>query len=323
MNTSPQPAPIRWTEVGLLLLSAAALFLVAHFPALVNEYVINDDVRQQIFWMQQWQDPELFRHDLLAEYARHYVPWGVKGLYWLAAGLMSPLWFSKLLPGFLFVCLSLCLYLITLKILDRRLAWITVGVFWLMPFFLGRLAGGLPRAFAAPLLAVFLLAWLADRPRSMALSVLAMALFIPYIFPLAAGAALLGWADSRCRAVSGPPFPRRPGHFVWLVLGALLVVLFNYQLTAAGFGPLVSAADMAGRLEFSSRGRYPVVPPPSFLWELAAPWEYIAPFREAGIFAGALVCVLLLVAAVAGLRRLDWRTWPGYFSSSFSSPAGI
>ncbi|MGO9571603.1 MAG: hypothetical protein ACLP5H_29105, partial [Desulfomonilaceae bacterium] len=34
-----------------VLVAASAVYVFAHWPALTNPYVINDDVRQQIFWM--------------------------------------------------------------------------------------------------------------------------------------------------------------------------------------------------------------------------------------------------------------------------------
>ena len=123
----------------------------------------------------------------------HYVPWGVKGLYWLASWWVSPLYFSKLLPGFLFVFLAVCLFKIGTRLADRRLGWAMVACFWLMPFFLDNLAGGLARSFAAPLLALFWLGWQARRPWVMGAALLLQALFIPYIFLVAAPAALLAW----------------------------------------------------------------------------------------------------------------------------------
>jgi hypothetical protein len=285
----------------------AAIFVLAHWAAFTNPFVINDDVRQQIFWMQQWQDPELFQDDLLTDYARHYVPWGVKGLYWPASAIVSPILFSKVLTGVLFVFLSVCLFFIGAEILDRRLAWITVAVFWLMPFFLHTISGGLARAFAFPLLAWFWLAWLRRKPWGMGGALLGQALFIPYVAPLAAGAALLAWGRSRVSRSAPPPFPNRGSHFICLALAIGLVISFNYHLTSQGFGPLVSAADMAGRPEFARGGRYAIVPVPSVFWELIQPWKFIAPFRESGPLAGALVCGAVVSLMVLGWRRLDWQ----------------
>jgi hypothetical protein len=285
----------------------AAIFIYAHWAAFASPFVINDDVRQQIYWMQQWQDPELFPDDLLTDYARHYVPWGVKGLYWLASGIVGPLLFSKVLTGVLFVFLSVCLFCIGGRLLDQRLAWTTVAVFWLMPFFLHTMSGGLARSFAFPLLAWFWLAWLREEPWGMGGALLSQALFVPYIAPVSAGAALLAWAHQGIRRSAAPPFPNRSSHVVCLAVAAGLLLLFNYQFTSAGFGPLVSAADMANRSEFTKEGRFAVVPVPSVFWELIQPWEFIAPFREVGPLAGALACAALVGLAVVGWRRLDWR----------------
>lgn len=294
--------------LALVVLLATTIFAVVHFQALTNPYIINDDVRQQLYWMQQWLDPELFPDDLLTDYARHYVPWGVKGLYWLASVAVDPIYFSKLLPGILFVFLSGCLYKLGELTLNRRLAWALVGVFWLMPWFLANLSGGLARAFAAPWLALFWLGWLARTPWVMGAALLLQALFIPYIFPVAASAAIFAWAVSRTGRGDPPPFPARASHFAGLALGGGLVLLFNYHLTTAGFGPLVSAAEMVNRPEFTAQGRFAILPLPSIFWELVKPWEFIAPFREWGVVVGSLSVALIIGLAVYGGRGLDWQT---------------
>ncbi len=288
--------------------------------------------------MQQWGDVELFPGDLLTDYARAYVPWGVKGLYRLASPLLEPLTFAKLLPGVSFVCLSLwgkglyplpfpglgpiifskwlpgllfvflawCLFRIGARLGSRRLAWFTVGVYWLMPFFLDNLAGGLARSFAAPLLAWFCLCWLANNPWGLALALLLQALFIPYIFLVAAGATTLAWLAGRRGRWAAPSWLNW-GHLLTVVLGAGLVWLMNQQFNAAGYGPLVSAAEMVNRPEFTSQGRFPILPVPSIFWELISPWEFIAPFPEGGVIVGALGCALLLGVVVGGGRLLNWQ----------------
>jgi hypothetical protein len=294
-------------DLAWVALISGAIFIWAHWPAFTNPFVINDDVRQQIFWMQRWLDPGLFKGDLLSDYARHYVPWGVQGLYWLASWLMSPLYFSKLLPGALFVFLAACLFKIGGKLGDRTLAWVTVSLYWLMPFFLDNLAGGLARGFAAPLLALFLLCWLNRQPRGMVAALLLMALFIPYVFLVAAAAAALAWLAHRAGWVSPPPVPARPAHWLALAVGFGLVALMSLSFDRAGFGPLVSAAEMAHRAEFTSRGRFAILPVPSLWWELLIPWQDLAPFRDAGPVAGVTFCLVAVTLALTGACRVDWR----------------
>ena len=297
-----------WPEIMVALISGV-VFVLAHFPALTNPLIINDDVRQQIYWMQQWQDPALFPGDFLTGYARAYVTWGVTGLYWLASWLVSPLVFSKLLPGFLFVFLALCLFRIGTNLSDRPLGWTMVACLWLMPFFLDNLAGGLARAFAAPLLALFWLGWQARRPWVMGGALLLQALFIPYIFLMAAPASLLAWLLARLGRDHPPPFPARAAHFVLLGLGAGLVIAMNLQFSAGGYGPLVSAQEMVNHPEFYAHGRYPILPEASLLWEFISPWEFIPPFQEWGPVAGGLTCAGLLALLAVGFRRLDWPAW--------------
>ena len=219
IEAPPKSRTTTWPDLAVALISGL-VFAVAHVRALTNPFIINDDVRQQIYWMQQWQDPALFRGDLLTDYARHYVPWGVKALYWLASWWVSPLYFSKILPGLLFVLLAVCLFKIGTSLSDRRLGGMMVAVFWLMPFFLDNLAGGLARSFAAPLLALFWLGWQTRRPWLMGVALLLQALCIPYIFLVAAPATLLAWTLARLGRDDPPPFPAQPVHFFLLGLGA-------------------------------------------------------------------------------------------------------
>ncbi len=330
------PATTPWTDPVLVVLLSSVIFVSAHFQALTNYWVINDDVRQQIYWMQQWGDPQLFPADLLTDYARAYVPWGVKGLYRLASPLLDPqtfhrllpilsyislsLWgqgvyavrlagigpiiFSKWLPGLLFIFLGWCLFRIGLYLGSRRLAWCTVAIYWLMPFFLDNLSGGLARGFAAPLLAWFCLCWLAESPWGLALALLLQALFIPYIFLVAAGATVLAWLAGLGRRAA--PACINWGHLLVVALGAGLVWFMNHGFDAAGFGPLVSAAEMAQRPEFTAQGRFAILPVPSLFWELLYPWKDIAPF-DTGVTGGVLGSVLLLGVVVGGGRALDWR----------------
>ena len=146
-----------------------------------------------------------------------------------------------------------------------------VACFWLMPFFLDNLAGGLARSFAAPLLALFWLGWQARRPWVMGAALLLQALFIPYIFLVAALAALLAWLLARLGRDSPPPFPAQAAHFCLLGLGAVLVVAMNLQFSADGYGPLVSAAEMVNHPEFYAHGRYQILPEPSLCGNSSAP----------------------------------------------------
>jgi hypothetical protein len=181
-----------------------------------------------------------------------------------------------------------------------------VAVYWLMPFFLDNMAGGLARAFAAPFLALFWLGWQEKRPYLTGSALLLQALFIPYIFMISATAALLAWLLARFGKDTLPPFPGSAAHHFILGLGAALVIVMNLQFSTEGYGPLVWAQEMAHRPEFYANGRYPILPEPSLLWEFISPWEFIPPFREWGPVAGGLVGIPLLALVATGVRRWNW-----------------
>jgi len=286
-------------RAGLL---GALVFVGAHLPGLTNAHVVNDDVRQQLFWMQRWLDPELYPGDILADYARHYVPWGVQGVYWLASRAMSPLVFSKILPGLLFVGLGLALYGLGRTYGGRAAAWSTLALLWLDPFFLDRLAGGLARGFAAPLLALGWWGWASGRSRVIALALLLQSIFIPYAAVLFGTALGLGWLWAKAQRRQAEPFPSRRWHFVVGAGAASMVGAFSHSFSAAGYGPLVGGLASP---EFGPTGRFPLLPFGSPGYELLVePWLWLAPFREGGFVCGVLAVLALGTVLFVGGRRV-------------------
>lgn len=284
------------------------VFLVAHRHAFLSPFVINDDVRQQIFWMARWCDPGLYPPDLLNRYAAAYVPAGVKALYFLAAKAgCAPLLWSKLLTGGLFVMLALTMWGIGKWLLDRPLGWFCAAMVWLMPFFLKNISGGLSRSFAAPLLALFVLGWLRHNGRLMALTLLLQALCIPYMAILCAGCACLDAVFSRLTGRNGPAFPAAPWHGLVLGLAAVLVWHMNQAMNSAGFGPLAMGQALVGRPEFTAAGRLDLFPLPNPFFDLIYwPFEGIGLFLDIGLWTGIVSLVVLLPFLIVGLRRAPW-----------------
>ena len=67
-----------------------------------QEYLIQDDARIHIVWLQRFLDPELFPKDFLADYFTYFLPWGFKEIYWLGAQVgIEPLIVAKILPSIL------------------------------------------------------------------------------------------------------------------------------------------------------------------------------------------------------------------------------
>ena len=140
------------------------------------------------------------------------------------------------------------------------MAWACAAAVWLMPFFIYHLSGGLARAYAAPLLALFWLGWLRKKPPASEPGPGAhgpvhplQSLSWPGLsLGLAHGAGIIGpflglksWE---------PPYLTKPLHWLVLLAGAALVWYLNHGLAASGFGPWVSGTEALGMPE-AGRGR--------------------------------------------------------------------
>jgi hypothetical protein len=308
MTASFDRTPDRWDWLPVAL-GSLVVFLLAHRHALLSPFVINDDVRQQLFWMARWLDPGLYPPDLLNAYAAAYVPDGVKALYFLAAkGVgLGPILFSKLLTGALFVALAVVMRSIGATLGGRRLGWICAAMVWVLPFFLKNISGGLSRSFAPPLLALFILAWLRRNAGLMAATLLVEALCIPYMAVACAGCACLDAAVSRLCRRQGPAFPARPWHLVVIALAAVLVWRFTQAMTTAGFGPLAMGRKLLDRPELTAAGRLDLFPLPNPFFDLVYwPFEGIGLFLDIGLFSGIASLAALLPLLIRGARRAPW-----------------
>ena len=113
--------------LGLSLLFTAIYALLALNLAFENDYVVQDDARQHIFWMSRFIDPELFQNDLIADYYESVSPWGVKTLYRGVAMLgIEPQLFNKFLPGILALIITVFSFAVSL----RTLAYSLWGIYY-------------------------------------------------------------------------------------------------------------------------------------------------------------------------------------------------
>jgi hypothetical protein len=310
--TEPSEQPARPADWLLVVFVSLAVFVVAHRSGLASPFVANDDVRQQLFWMARWLDGALYPPDFLSDYAAAYVPAGVKALYCAAAKGFGcdPIFFSKLLTGGLFTLLAVILFGIGLTLEGPVLAWFCAAMAWLMPFFLKNISGGLSRAFAGPLLALFFLAWLRRSSRGMAWVLLFQAATIPYIALLCAGCACLDAVMARLTDKPAAPFPSRPVHGLVLVAAAAAVFGMNQALAAKGYGPLVGRAALAAGPEFGPAGRLDLYPLPNpFLDLFYWPFESIGLFLEWGLVPGILSLLVLAPLVWLGARRAPWPAY--------------
>ncbi|WP_051261625.1 hypothetical protein [Desulfovibrio inopinatus] len=289
------------------------VYLVAHRSGILSAFVINDDTRQQIFWMRQYTSPELYPPSILVAYAKAYVPYGVRALYWLGAMFMDPVQFTKVVAGGLFVLLAVILSGLGRVFAGRTGAFVAPVVVWLMPFFLNNISGGLSRAFAAPLLALFALGLVRERLWMVVTALLVMAICIPYIWVLAALASGLGYLAGLISRKWRPIFPSTWWHLGILGCMALPVWMFKHAMDTMGFGPLAGRADMTGPHGsilplYTQAGRFEILPLPNpFIDLIYRPFEKIGLFLDVGLVAGIISLIVLAPFLVMGWRWVDWK----------------
>lgn len=93
---------------GLSLVFAIFYSFLELQQAFSNKYVVQDDARVYVFWMQRFLEPDILPNDLIADYFESVTPVGVSHLYRVVAMLgIEPLLFSKLLPVLLKI-LTIC-----------------------------------------------------------------------------------------------------------------------------------------------------------------------------------------------------------------------
>lgn len=297
---------------ALLFLSCFALFIwfVRYFPPGVDAIIFDDDARQHVYWTAVFQDPDLFRDDILTQFisSRLFDPPGYQAVYWLGVKLMEPLDFSRLL--------TLGLLLASLWLLDELLRDIASD--WRDRFFCELLflffclysnSGGLPRGFAFPLLLLFLLLMQRGAFRWALTTVLLVAVLYP---PLILNIfALAGWDLLR-------RLPARWKNRDWLLDGAFLgtsalvtgFFLFSvYGGTSGEFpGPKVTFEQTKLMPEFYPGGRTVFFRESALGYFLREPsgigFEYVAGF-------GAILIIMVVMKALGGREGRDVLRLPG------------
>jgi hypothetical protein len=304
------PRSVR-TDVVLALL-ALAIGSWAFHDGLRDPAWINNDVRQHVAWMQDFDGAGRFAADPLSHYARAYQPWGWVGLYRALAPVVPPLVLSRYLP---------LLLLVVLAVLVGRWAHahggpaaaVAAGLLLLLsPAVLARTAGALPRAFAFPLLAALL--WQLQRRSGpgTAVSLVLAAAFYPPAFLLGALASVLCSVGRGLRLE-----PHGRGALAGVALGAALLFAEQAADSSPAIGELVTRAEMAGRPEFTADGRYRVLPTPwlpALLLHQAAQGVPRLPFGTER-----LAAILLLAGLVFGCiraRECLSREWWALVASS-------
>lgn len=249
---------------GLSLIFALIYSLLELHQAFSNAYVVQDDARVYVSWMQRFLEPDLLPNDLIADYFQSVTPFGYTALYRLMAGVgIEPLLLSKFLPVFLRLlttgyCFAICMQIfpvsaagfITTLLLNQNLSM------------RDDLVSSTPRAFIYLLFIAFLY-YLLRRALIPCLSAIALCglFYPPFLFILAGILILRLWAFEGRH----PPSERLNYVICATGLGLSLLMMLPYALSSSEFGPVITGIEARALPAFSETGRIPFFDD-NFLW---------------------------------------------------------
>lgn len=147
----------RFMLAGALIFSLVVACVV-EIRVFTDPLAINDDVRNQIYWMARIMQPGLFDNDYIAAYFTQplLISPVLSGLYHLAGQWLNPLTLSQFLPFVLVMVATGFLFQYARRYRDTNYAFWTCFAFNCSIWIFKNMAGGLSRAFIYPLLFFFL-----------------------------------------------------------------------------------------------------------------------------------------------------------------------
>jgi hypothetical protein len=224
-----------------------------------QEYIVQDDARQHVVWLQKYIDPNLFPDDLIANYFSGLAPIGFKYLYFLLAKLgLEPILLAKLLPPILATITTIYIYLFTLQIFPQPLAGCISSLLINQLLWLNDdLVSATPRAFIYPLFAAFLYYLSLNSLITCAILMLLQGIFYPHIVLVEMVVLSLGLI--KLQGKSFISFTNQKQPYIWWIVGLMITAIALYPLTQKPpeLATTVTAAQMRQMPEFNLGGRSP------------------------------------------------------------------
>lgn len=212
--------------------------------AFSHEYVVQDDARQHIFWMARFIDPNLFPHDLLADYFQSVAPKGYAAFYQGLAHLgIHPYFLSKIIPLFLALIATGYCFFTTLSIFPAPLAGFLASLFlnqnlWMQD----DLVSGTPVAFVYPIFLAFLYYFFQSSLWGITITIILLGLFYPQLVLISSGLLILElitWKEGRIQLSRDAKIYQ----IVGMALSAALLVLLPYVLAEKTFGSVMTVTE--------------------------------------------------------------------------------
>jgi hypothetical protein len=239
----------------ILSLSLAVVYSIqALREAFSGEFVVQDDARQHVFWMQRFVDSQLFPKDLMADYFQSVAPAGYTWVYRLMAIVgIEPLLLHKLLPPVLggiatCYCFGICVELLPIPISGFIGALLLNQTLWMRD----DIVAATPVAFVYPLLLAFLHYLLKRNLLGVAIAIALIGLFYPQCVFICSSVLILQvfWHSRKGAEIETFPASLRLPisassslAFYIITLGVAVLILLPYAFKPSEFGSIISAAE--------------------------------------------------------------------------------
>ena len=231
--------------------------LISFFYATSSDYIVQDDARIHVVWLQRLIDPDLFVNDAIATYLEAIQPAGYGILFKLVAAFgIEPLFFAKIAPLMLALVATAYLFWVALRILPVPMSGFLVTLILNQNIWIrDDLISTAPRAFIYPIFSAFLYYLLKDDKVCYLLALGLLGLFYPQMMLVSMG--LLTLRLIRWRGAM-PTLPNRFADYIpWLVALCLtggLLLFFSGQVESQ-VGRLTNLSEMRTWPEFQQGGR--------------------------------------------------------------------
>ena len=258
-----------WGSSSARLLLAALFFgtlaflfggaLVAHIRLSANPAYFNDDVRNQVYPFLRYEDPAAFAGDYPGDYfLACRFPLAFQLLYTLAGKLHLVAFLSRALAYALLLVTLLGIGFVAFRLGGATAAWVAVALCLGSAVYLSCVVGGLPRAFAYPVVAGTMIALLRGSTRLLAVlailgtalyppagALAAICLFLLLFFPIRADR-----GDAREWSLA-----KRIGILASVGLACAMLTL-PMAVGARPYGPLITLSNASDFPEAGVGGRY-------------------------------------------------------------------
>lgn len=248
---------IRTKFLLLSIFISLAIASLVEYKVFIDAAAINDDMRNQIYWMARLVEPNLFPNDLIASYFTQpkLVSPILEALYRLSSNYVDPLLISQILPFFLVVISTFFLFKVSELSFGYKYAfWVCYG-FNLMIWMMNDLSGGLPRAFFYPLFFLFLWMLIKRNWIGLIVSFVLQTMIYPISFFLSTIVLLIEIFSDKLTQIKTGKVKLIASISGLIIGGSILCVRYLYKQPANGFGSLINSSEALQMKEFYADGR--------------------------------------------------------------------